>query len=237
MKEYSVTVGMSEATAAALHRSGSSLQVFRVVRSSDRAARPLLWRRQDSYAVWNQITWSEGLNAYTSSTRVEAGAVVTAGFYAPVRTGDVLRVDANGVGTVTTDGDPSAVTVQNEANAYFTCGIGGDGPGAPEPFCAFPLYGGNQQAIIPTQKVMLRFSAEAIRPGTVIGGRPAGPADGAGEDRSVTSTSPGVLVDLSDKPDHEVTYDINNGWSWGGYAWARHVPAGADLVPLLIEAS
>ena len=226
MKEYRVTIQMSDETVIALERSGNVLQVFRAVRSSDRAGRPLLWRRQD-YSARTHVDWSDSLNAYTSTDKIEAGKEIHVGFYAAAAVGDVLRVHAGGGGEVTADGDPRAVSVQNTTARYFTCGLGGGAGGEAAAFCAFPLFGNNRQVLMPAEKIMLRFSTQAIKPGTVMG-EYQNAAD-------QTSFGPGVLADLAGAPSRELSYDMNEGWSWGGYTWARQISVGADIVPLLIE--
>jgi hypothetical protein len=42
-------------------------------------------------------------------------------------------------------------------------------------------------------------------------------------------------ADLAAENQPSLGYDINAGWSWGGFSWAQEVPAGTGLVPLLIE--
>src|SRR5260370_993515 len=101
----------------------------------------------------------------------------------------------------------------------------GGGSGA-APFCAFPLYGNSLQVVVPLGKILLMFSSQPVAPGTVIDDFYA-PA--------VRSFSSGVLIDLAAENQPSLGYDINAGWSWGGFSWAQEVPAGTGLVPLLIE--
>jgi len=87
------------------------------------------------------------------------------------------------------------------------------------PLCAFPLFGNNMDVIIPIEKVLLMFSTTPVNTGTVI----------------EQSYGSGLLIDLTAENHRSVGYDINKGWSWGGYSWAQSVPPSAELVPLLIE--
>jgi hypothetical protein len=226
MKQYQVTILMNDETVTALERSGHALQAFRAIRSSDRAGRPLLWRRE-SCSPRTQVGWSDSYDAYTARDLIEPGKEIHVGFYAAVEAGDVLRVRAGGTGDVTADGDPRAISVQNTTTTHFTFGIGDGTNGGMAAFCAFPLHGMYQQVLRPSEKILLRFSTQEITPGTVIGGE---------HDQIVrTSFGPGILVDLAAGLHRELSYDIDEGWSWGRYSWARQIPAGADLVPLLIE--
>ncbi len=66
--------------------------------------------------------------------------------------------------------------------------------------------------------MLLLFATSSVAPGT--------PVD--------TAFNAGVLIDLGDAGARDVSYDINEGWSWGGFAWAQPVADHAPLVPLLI---
>ena len=48
------------------------------------------------------------------------------------------------------------------------------------------------------------------------------------------SYSQGALVDLTTGQQRAVSFDIDNGWSWGTATWATAVAASESLVPLLI---
>jgi hypothetical protein len=229
MVQYQVTVTMSQATLAALSGSDAILYAFRVVQSDDGAARPLLWM-QVRYSLSSYVTWQDGYQAYTSLSPVTPGQQVRVVFSASIGPGEVLRVEAGGSGTVTQDGSPGEIRIHNTTVTPWTCGISAR-DGAWAPFCAFPLHGGNLQAVTPLQKVLLMFASRDVSPGTVIGDFYAS----ARVATAATLYTPGILINLSGEPQRQVAFDIDTGWSWGGYIWARTVPAGANLIPLLIE--
>ena len=223
-QQYQVTINMPQATVADLVNSGNVLYVFRAVQASDPAGRPLLWMSAP-YSVMTQINCSDRYDAYTSQNPIEAGVQVTAGFSDPIEVGQQLHVQPGGFGEVEA-GHPGAVSVLNSTSTYFTCGIGGGGDSGAAPFCAFPLYGNSLQVVVPLEKILLMFSSQPVAPGTVIDDFYA-PA--------VRSFSSGVLIDLAIENQPALGYDINAGWSWGGYNWGQQVPVGTGLVPLLIE--
>ena len=224
--QYLVTINMSQETVTRLVSSGYVLQVFRAVQASDLAGRPLLWM-SPAYSAETDVTWNDGYDAYTSPSPITAGTQLTIGFSAAIEAGQLLEVSAGGVGEVTSAGHAGALSILNTISTYFTCGIGGGAASSdPAPFCAFPLYGNNLQRVVPLEKVLLMFSTEALTPGTVIDDSYA---------VALTAYGPGLLVDVAGATQRALSYDVNDGWSGGGYNWAQQVPAGTGLVPLLIE--
>jgi hypothetical protein len=225
-----VKITMSTTTVKALVASNNYLYASLAVRSSDTAGRPLIWQQNQSYSANTIISW-DGYQAYTSSNQILEQTVINVGFYADIAPGQVLSVGTGGIGTVGAGGPPGDVSILNTTKTQFTCGLSrGDQEGSFLPYCAFPLYGSNLQQITPLDKVLLTFSTEPLPPGTVIGSALGSP----GVVR-LASYTPSLLVDLNGVSQRDVTYDLNAGWSWGGSTWAQLIPAGADLVPLLIE--
>ena len=81
--------------------------------------------------------------------------------------------------------------------------------------------------VAPLAKVLLMFSTQPLAPGTVVGPPPVAPR--------LESYSPTILIDLTSANQRDVCFDVDAGWSWGGFAWAQTCQAGANVVPLLIE--
>jgi hypothetical protein len=228
MSEFQVTITMATATVSALITSGCLLDAFRAVQNSDLAGRPLLWQ-QPPYSATTQIGWDDGYAAYTSESPIQNGTPVSVGFSAPVTVGQQLEVTTGGIGQVTAGGYPDAISILNTTTTPYTCGIGGGVGDAPAPYCAFPLYGKTLQVITPLQQILLLFSTAPITPGTVVS------TLGAPQSAALTTAGPGILIDLDTANQRTVNYDINTGWSWGGYSWAQEILAGTDLEPLLIQ--
>ena len=221
-QQYQVTITMQPATVTDLINSGNVLYVFRAVQASDSAGRPLVWMSAP-YSVMTQINCSDRYNAYTAPDPIKAGVQVMAGFSDAIELGQQLQVQAGGFGEVEA-GHPGAVSIRNTTGTYFTCGIGGGGAA---PFCAFPLYGNSMQVVVPLEKILLMFSSQPVAPGTII--------DDFYAPAVRSSFSSGVLIDLAAENQPSLGYDIDAGWSWGGFNWGQQVPAGTGLVPLLIE--
>jgi hypothetical protein len=240
-----VTIGMSASTVSALGASGSVLYGFKAVRNSDLAARPLVWTLSQSYSVTTVVSWQESYGAYTSASPIVAGGQVAVGFESGIDLGQTLEVEAGGIGVVVDGGQPLAISILNQTSTPFTCGLAQPAGGAsstPAPVCACPLYGNNLQIVTPLEKVLLMFSTDVLSLGTVIGstlGSASSQGFQAAERRAggtvLAAASQGIFIDLTTDPIRSVTYDLNAGWSWGGYSWAQPVAANANLVPLLIE--
>ncbi|HEY6553564.1 MAG TPA: hypothetical protein VI669_09420 [Vicinamibacteria bacterium] len=225
-----VNITMSTSTMTGLLSSGSLLYAFRGVESSDLAARPLVWR-QIQYSNLTTVVWQDLYEAYTSTDPIVANAAINPGFSVAVALGQTLNVTAGGAGTVVAGGPAGDVSILNTTQTQLTCGLSQAGPAGSSalPYCAFPLFGSNLQQITPNEKVLLMFSTQSLPPGTVIGTAPRAPLDAL-----LASFSPSVLIDLTGAVERDVTYDLNAGWSWGGFTWAQRIPAGADFVPWLI---
>ncbi len=219
---YQVTIQMSSATAVALAQSKYFLYAFQAVQCSDDAGLPLVWLQKAEYAETTPIAWQSPDQAYTSFDDVVAGDQIQLGFSARVDTGQLLTVDQpTGSGTVGSGGPPLGIGVLNRTQTQFACGVAiSQSTGAPPlPYCAFPLYGSTMQAFVPLPRVLLLFSTVVVLPGTAVS----------------KAFNNGVLIHLDSSPQRSLNFDINEGWSWGGYAWAQSVSPNDDLVKLLIE--
>jgi hypothetical protein len=62
------------------------------------------------------------------------------------------------------------------------------------------------------------FSTAAMNVGTVVS----------------SLSSIGLLLDLTQISDPQVFFDINDGWSWGGFPWGTEVSPGSEVAPLLV---
>jgi hypothetical protein len=135
--------------------------------------------------------------------------------------GQVLNVDAGGVGTAGSDGIPGTITFLNSKATLFTCGLSLPDTTNPAPICASPLYGNNIQCIVPTRQIFLMFSTQPIAPGQMI----------------ARSTGQGLLANFAAAGAQalKVTYNINEGWTWGGFAWGNAYPPLTNLQHLLVQ--
>jgi hypothetical protein len=221
--EYEIDITMSSDTVKQLHDDGYVLYGFKAVQAAaGGGARPLVWFSLPSphYSALTQIIWSVQYQAYTSISSIIPKGRVEASFSTDIDLDQTLNVTATGEGDVTDGGAKQAISIFNTQSTPFTCGISQRAAdGKTNPMCAFPLHGGGLDIIAPIEKVLLMFSTLPVNTGTVI----------------EQAYGPGVLVDLTSLNLRAVAYDIDQGWSWGGFSWAQSLPANADLVPLLIE--
>jgi hypothetical protein len=200
---------------------------FKAVQSTQGGGLPLVWFGTDTYSVSTNVSWQALYQAYTSSSAIVANGRIVVGFSVDIDLGQMLNVVGGGTGTVVEGGSASAISIRNTTATPFTCGISETMAGGAKPICAFPLYGNNVDDFTPVQKLLLIFSTNQIKTGTAI--------DYIYSSYSLLSYSSGILIDLTGAQQRAVNYDINQGWSWGEYAWATPVPSNSNLVPFLIE--
>ena len=218
--EYTVTISLDETTINDLVNGNFWLYGFKAVQTSQGGGAPLVWFATQDFMAQTVVDWEEDYQAFTSLSQIISGGKIVASSPYSIKLDETLSVAANGVGTVVDGGTPLAISISNTTNTQFTCGISELQNGTPMPLCAFPLYGNSLDVIAPIEKVLLMFSTRPFNTGTVI----------------EQAYSQGILIDLTGDNQRSVSYDINNGWDWGGFSWGQAVAADAKLVPLLIEA-
>ncbi len=225
---------MTTDTLTALQASEYTLYVFHAVQDTDRAARPLVWSGVSQLLQTTTVTWIEQYQAYIApATALAAAFPVTPGSTVPIATGQTAEVANNSLGTVLSTGSIGAVTIASKQSSQFTCGICVSINGAYAPVSAFPLFGNNTQVITPLQQIVLMFSTSVLANGTIINRNT--PAHSVPSRRLIlASYAPALLVDVTNASGgmRSVSYDINNGWNWGGTTWGRLV---TDLVGALIQ--
>lgn len=221
---YEIDFTLSQETLTALTGGNYNLYGFKAVKAAQGGGAPLVWFQLPpaNLSAGMTLTWAEQYQAYTSTSKIISGGKVTAGFHTNIDLGQTLEVGDNGTGPVVAGGNPQAVLIRNTIKQQFTCGISQTAAdGSAHPMCAFPLYGQQLDVIAPIEKVLLLFSSTPVNTGTVI----------------EQAYGPGILVDLTSQNKRDgISYDINAGWSWGGFDWAKPVQASDSVVPLLITA-
>ncbi len=226
MANYQVTITMSADTVTKLFNGHYNLYGFKAIQSTQGGGLPLVWFGTDSFAQNIMISWQAQYQAYTSNSEIIPNGQVLVAFSADINLGQILNVAANGVGTVVGGGSATAISIKNTTATPFTCGIS-EFAGSANPICALPLYGNNMDDFTPLEKILLMFSTNLMNPGTAI--------EYIYDGNSLAAYSPGIFIDLTNDPQRTVSYDINEGWSWDGNAWAQQVPSDSNLVPFLIE--
>jgi hypothetical protein len=209
MATYQLTIEMSPPTVQALQQSGSMLYALQAVQGPG-GGEPLAWVQTGSFAENTTLGWSDGYQAFTA----QSTATVVVSVSVDIAPGQTFVVPA---GTVQNEGVAGAIGILNQGTQPTRAGIGLKSGASSSPLCAFPLYGGGLLLVVPTQQVFLMFSG--------VSGQSAVPQ----------SLGPGVLVDMAGGGERQVTFDVNEGWSWGGFSWARAYPPLTDLTTLLIQ--
>jgi hypothetical protein len=220
---YSVDIAMNQDTVTALKEGRFVLYGFKAVKTSGAGA-PLVWFDYSNYGLNTELAWSEQYQAYTSLSKIISGGEITTTNPYDIDLGNTLNVDGDtGTGYVDTlHGVPQAISIHNETNTQFTCGISQTAPGGgTAPMCAFNLFGGSLDVIAPIEQILLMFSSTPVNTGTVI----------------YQAYSRGLMIDLTGENSRSVGYDVNLGWSWDGGPWGKQVKANEALAPLLIQSS
>jgi hypothetical protein len=219
--KYQVTINMTKETVTGLLAAGYKLYGFKAVQSTNTSGVPVVWFSTQQFSAETLVGWEEQYQAYTSNSQIIPGGEVVASFAAPITLGQTLNVQAGGVGDVVQGGPSTAISINNEVQTKFACGISELQNGSYNALCAFPLFGLNEDVIAPIEKVFFMFSTQPVNTGTVV----------------EQSYSTGLMIDLTADNQRTVAYDLNKGWDWGGFSWAQQYPPNSDMVPLLIETS
>lgn len=218
--QYGISIEMDDETVNALSGGNYSLYGFKAVQSSVGGGMPLVWFQSNEFGLSTEVHWEVQYEAYTSRSAIIPGGQIKGLSSYPIDLAQKLSITTpQGTGTVAAGNTPRGIEVLNETTTPVTCGISEVVEGKAEPLCAFPLYGKGLDAIVPIQKVMLSFATKQVNTGTVI----------------EKAYSQSLMIDLTSASSRTVTFDINDGWSWGNYAWAQAIEANSDVAPLLIE--
>lgn len=219
MATYSITINMSDETVRELGELGFSLYAFKAVQASGSAGKPLVWFVSETYSSSTTLEWEVDYQAYSSFSEIVPKGKVTARANYNINPGETFLIDnPQGVGRVVAEGTPGAITIYNDVERRFTCGISQETGGTFAQICAAPIVNGATNTFIPIEKVLLLFATEEYNTGTVI----------------VQSFGPGVMVDLTGVTSRTVEYSIPKRWTWQG-TWAQAVSSRTDIVPLLVE--
>lgn len=216
---YQITVNMSATTVSELLASGFVLCAMIPVQCWDKAALPVVWQGLESFSTITSLSWSPATLGYTSYTPLQSGTQVSIGYSVAMQLGQVFNIAAGGVGTVASHGIPGTISFINSVATPFTTGLALPVGGSPVAICAAPLYGNNIQCVAPTNQIFLMFSNQPLAAGEMI----------------VYSTGPGFLANFATAQSLLVNYDIDSGWSWGGFAWGSAVPPLSNLQQLLVQ--
>jgi len=224
---YQVNIGISEATLTALANSGFYLYGFKAVSSSDQAARPLVWLQTPNCAQTTIVAWSNEFEAFISDSTVNSNDEIIVGTSVAILLGQTWQVESSAGGPVFADGSQAGISILNQTSQPLACGISEKLNGSALQVCASPLNGNGLSVIVPLDKLILLFSTISVPAGSVI--------DGAFSLSGPGAYTSAILVDLTDDAYRSVNFDINEGWNWGGYAWARQISSNSSVVPYLIH--
>ena len=216
---YQVTIQLSNATVQALSDSGYALFAFLPVQATAAGGQPVLWLHTKSVAENIQIDWSSTYAAYISQSAIVVNSTIAMQSEAPISFGQILQVGQGGSVSVTSDGPADAMSVLNTTTTPYTCGLAVALGSVTSPIAAFPLYANSLDAIAPMEKVLLVFESYPAQAGQIL-------------ERTLAQ---GLFVDVAGGAARTVSFDINNGWSFGGAPWGQVIAANTPLNELLIK--
>jgi hypothetical protein len=228
MASYTINIKLTEDTPKKLIDGGYWLYGFKAVQGP-RTGVPLVWFRTQNFLENLHVKWVETYQAYISNSEelqpekrkdLPPDVQVTADTSWPVELGDIITIlNSGGEEKRQQGGQAGAVTIRNESNTPFTTGISQKKEGGEmKPICAFPLYGHGSDVIVPIEKVLLMFATESHDTGTVI----------------AQAFSEGMVFNMTNVPEFEVAFDINNGWNCAGSTICENVGFKENLLPILI---
>jgi hypothetical protein len=217
--ESEIVITMDSATVESLHGENYSLHAFSAVQSNPGRGRPLVWSTDQAIQTTMHFSWGSQLQVFTSRDEIVDDRPVNPGFITSISPGQELQVNKIGNGQVVQGEAPRAVSIHNQSNQGFTCGIARMVNHSFQLVCAFPLYGGTLKVIAPVEKVLLAFTTQRVKLRQVV----------------YALHDPSVMVECTTLSQRALSFDINKGWSWVGGSWAKSYAAKTDLVGLLIE--
>lgn len=221
MANYTIEIDCNQATADYLSN-GFKLVAWKGVNSA-LSGQPTVWFSYASTGKTNTLTWEENFQCYSSTSAiVPKGKITTSNVY-PIDFNNTFTIEnkVNGTGTVSSGGDPAAMTIVGCQGSEFTVGISQQVGQTTvyNPLVAFDCAGDTSIEIIPIEQVLLTFMTGTVDTGTVY----------------YTAQTSGMLVDVTAYSGRtlSVTYDKNNGWSCAD-ALSKTISKGADLSKLLV---
>jgi hypothetical protein len=215
-----IDILMSPQTVEALQAGGYSLYAFKAMQLNLVGPSPLVWYRTQSLTTTTTVAWQETYQAFISQSPINPGGMITPQATLDLHLGLAIAIANDGTLSIQSGGTTGGVDVFNYAVEPWHVGLSqtiGEGLG---PMFVLPVYSEQMQTVTPVARVLLLITQEAMEPGEVM--------DQAG--------GPGVFIDFTAGEDQQtVEFDIDQGWSWGGGAWAQAVAPGADIQTLLVQ--
>jgi hypothetical protein len=227
-----LTINLDPATIKSLVADGYSLYAFRAVSGvQGGGGYPVIWSMIGTAKLLgsNPISWLDEYSVYISTTPIERGKIIEAGATARMNEGQRATIAEGGQFQITDNGSPGQFEILNSTRNDYAFGLSLPFMQArSSPLCALPLPGGNSATIAPSDQVLFEFSTAKAEPGTMVA---------RFEDMGMSADlfGGGVLVDLSNATNCQISYDFDKGWDTGQRSSATLIAADADLVHLLLQ--
>ena len=153
MADYEITITMDDATLNRLTGMGMKLFAFKAVEAGTKGGRPLVWFESSQYSQTTVVDWRVRYKAYSSRSEIISGGRSPSSADYSADLGDTFFITSpTGTGVVRREGDVRAITIRDEMENSFTCGISQENGTGVSPICAFPIYSGFADVFIPIEE-------------------------------------------------------------------------------------
>ncbi|MFJ9692655.1 hypothetical protein [Kitasatospora sp. NPDC101183] len=224
--EYQVTVKLDTQTRNTLATQGYALYGFKAVKTGATLGRPTVWFSWKNLLEENVVGWDPLYNAYISVASQKEGeapaGLIDASTKRPIKIGQTMVVDKTGGVSVTAEGTPNCISVDNNSTTLYNTGLSQVNPndGSATPLAAFPLHGDMTVTMEPLQQIILLFaSATATQVSTVV----------------EKAIGHGVFIDATENKKIEIPYVIDKGWDTGGKIYIEKIEKNQNIVGKLLK--
>lgn len=215
-----IDIQMPPQTVQVLSAGGYALYAFKAMQTNLVGPVPLVWYATRAFSTTTTVAWEETYQVFISHTPLDPGQVVSPAATLDVRLGLSVSISQSGQLEISGGGDSGGLDIFNYAIQPWDVGVSQAVGGALGPMFALPVYSEQMQVVTPIGRVLLVLAETALEPGEVV----------------IQAPGPGVFIDFTAGEDQQtVEFDVNQGWSWGGGAWAQAVTPGADIQTLLVQ--
>jgi hypothetical protein len=220
MAIYSITIDLNDGDTLDF-LSGRSLRVYKSV-GSGATGLPVVWFSQNAFSDFVTFSWTEQYAGFVTDggTPTDGISVKDVSPQALDLGQKLIALDTGKV-MPSNSGVPGAITVKNNGERDWMCGMGQEVKGQMSPICAFDLGGQGEQVIMePYEKLLLVFeSTNQVDTGTVV----------------ATALSASLTVELDGSNlERTVVFRKSTGWSTNTEFWAKQNDDDLDLATALI---
>jgi hypothetical protein len=226
MSEYTVNIEMKENTVNELIDGNFQLYAFRAVKGPT-GGKPVVWFTTGDILQSTEISWETDYGAFISikgntpgknGLQISNNAEISSRTDKPIELGQKMVVSEKGKVDVV-EGTPDTISIYNNHDRDYTCGISEKKDDKFNPLCAFPLARTITDLITPISKIALMFATQTVKTATVV----------------EKAIGPGILLDLTAEPSRDISYSLDTKWKADNKGPKTVFNSDDPLNPLLIN--